>query len=119
MDCRIKEILAEVEKNLSKPFLLPVMAASVNLSVSRFQHLFKKEVQISFVKYINNRRLEKARYLLETTHLKINEIRLKVGVKNEAHFLNDFKRKFGASPVNYRKNYLEKYENKFQNSANG
>jgi two-component system, response regulator YesN len=106
MDYRIKEILAKVEQDFSRPLKVSLLAASINLSVSRFQHLFKKEVQISFIKYINNLRLEKARELLETTHFRVKGIRFAVGIKNEAHFLHNFREKFGATPKNYRKSYI-------------
>lgn len=106
MDYRIKEIIAKVDKNISRPLTIPDLATSVNVSVSHFQRLFKKEMQICAVKYINNRRLEMSRELLETTYLRIKEIRVKVGASNEAHFLHDFKRKFGETPCNYRKMYL-------------
>lgn len=111
MDYRIQEILARIENDVSQPLSIKHLAASVRLSVSRFQHLFKKEVHTGIVKYINNRRLDEARHLLETTHLQVKEIRLCIGATNEAHFLRDFKRKFGVTPGSYRKNY--------QNSGNG
>jgi transcriptional regulator GlxA family with amidase domain len=111
MDYRIKEILVKIERDISHPLRIPNLAALINVSVSHFEHLFKKEVQICPVKYINNLRLEKARHLLETTNLRVQEIRVQVGAMNEAHFLHDFKQKYGATPKNYRKN--------FQNSRNG
>ncbi len=105
MDYRIKEILEKIESDISRPITIPDLAASINMSVSYFQHLFKKEAQICAVKYIKNLKLEKARRLLETTHLSIKEIRFEVGVPNEAHFLSDFKRRFGKTPKNYRRNF--------------
>ena len=106
MDYRIKEIIAKVDNHISEPLTIPELAASVSVSVSHFQRLFKKELRICAVKYIRNRRLEKARELLETSHLRIKEIRVRVGATNEAHFMHGFKRKFGETPGNYRKNYL-------------
>lgn len=105
MDYRIKEILTKIETDISRPLTIHELAASINISVPHFQHLFKKEVQICTIKYINNLRLEKARRMLETTHLCVKEIRLAVGAPNEAHFLHNFKRRFGATPKNYRKNF--------------
>jgi len=105
MDHRIKEILAKVEQDISQSPVVSDLAASVNLSVSRLHFLFKKETETSIIKYINNRRLEEARELLGTTHLRIKEIRLRVGLRHESHFMCDFKRKFGKTPNNYRKSY--------------
>lgn len=106
MDYRIKEIIAKVDKDISYPFVIEELAASVNLSASRFQHLFKREIRIGVVKYINNLRLEKARFLLETTHLRVKEIRLRIGIDNESHFQHDFKKRFGKSPCEYRSCFL-------------
>ncbi len=111
MDHRIQEILERIENDISQQFVIGDLAASVNLSVSRLQHLFKEEVETSIIKYINNLRLQKARELLETSHLHVNEIRIKVGLTSEAHFQLDFKRKFGKAPNNYRQI--------FQDSRNG
>jgi AraC family transcriptional regulator of arabinose operon len=103
MDYRIQAILDKIETDISRQFVISDLAASADLSVSRLQHLFKKEMQTSLVKYINNLRLEKARGLLETSHLHVKEIRIQVGVTNESHFQSDFKRKFGVTPNNYRR----------------
>lgn len=111
MDHRIKEILKKIENNISRQMIIRELAASVNMSESRLQHLFKQEVQISIIKYANNLRLQKARELLETSHLQVKEIRMKVGLTNESHFQRDFKQKFEATPNNYRKT--------FQDSRNG
>lgn len=111
MDHRIEKTLRKIQNDISQKLTIRDMAASVNLSVSRLQHLFKKETGISLVKYINNLKLERARELLETTDLCIKEIRLKIGVTNESHFLHDFKQKFTLTPVSYRRFY--------RNSRNG
>ena len=103
MDHRIKETLAKIEKNISHRLIVRDLAESINVSVSHFQHLFKSEVHASPKKYINNLRLEKARELLVSSHLRVKQIRLRVSASNESHFMSDFKRKFGETPNNYRK----------------
>jgi two-component system response regulator YesN len=105
MDYRIKEILAKVERDISQPILISDLAVSIHLSVSHLQHLFKRELRTGIIKHVNNLRLEKARRLLEITHLRVKEIRLLVGVKDEAHFLQESKRKFGVTPSRYRANF--------------
>lgn len=111
MDYRIQQILKKIQSDITQQLVIGDLASSVNLSVSRLRHLFKKEVGVSLIKYINNLRLEKACRLLETSHLHVKDIRMRVGIKNESHFQSDFKQKFGRTPNNYR--------NIFQNSRNG
>jgi AraC family transcriptional regulator of arabinose operon len=105
MDYRIREILTKIERDISRPFLISELAASINLSTSRFQHLFKQETGESFTEYIKNLRLLKAKELLETTHLSVKEIKVKAGAVNDARFSCDFKQKFGETPAEYRQNY--------------
>lgn len=111
MDYRIEEILTKVERDISQSLRIEDLANSVNVSISHFQRLFKKELNTSPVKYIKNLRLQRAREFLETTHFRIEEIRQKIGATSEAHFTHDFKLKFGETPNNYRK--------KFRNDAYG
>ena len=111
MDYRIKETLAKVEQDLSVPHDIHTLAASVNLSLSRFRHLFKQETGNSFKKHVNGLRLDEARRLLETTHLRIKEVRQQVGAPSETLFLRDFKERFGETPLNYRRSR--------QNNSNG
>ena len=125
MDYRIKEILTKIERRISRRLVVRELAESINISVSHFEHLFKKEMHTSPIKYINNLRLEKASELLVSSHLRVKQIRLKVGASNEAHFQRNFKRKFGETPNNYRKIFQngEKNSNEKQkwivNSRNG
>ncbi len=60
--------------------------------------------------YLHDLRLEKARELLETTFKNIDEIRREIGIRNESHFTRDFKKKFGLTPTNYRKQYWDKIQ---------
>lgn len=103
MDYRIEELTSIIRANLTRPPSIERMAESINVSVSYLQHLFKRETGISITKYLKELRLQKARGLLETTHLRVKEIRAKVGATDQTHFLRDFKQKFGQTPDRYRK----------------
>jgi two-component system, response regulator YesN len=107
MDFRIAEILTEIENNFSRPLTNKSLAKSINLCNSRLEHLFKQEVGISLNKYIKNLRLEKTRELLETTFLSGKEICVKVGLSNQGHFIEDFKKKYGKTPSDYRKEFYK------------
>jgi len=81
------------------------MAASVNLSYSRLEHLFKAETGMTPVSYLKKLRIEKARELLETTFLTNQQIIVKVGMYDESHFIKDFKKAYGLRPSQYRKRH--------------
>lgn len=111
MDRRIAFLKDKFLDNLQHQWTVEESARMVNLSASHLQKLFKQEVQISPIAFLHDLRLEKSRELLETTFDKLYQIRYEVGIRNESHFTHDFKRKFGVTPTQYRKQYWDKMEN--------
>jgi AraC family transcriptional regulator len=56
--------------------------------------------------YINQKRVEKGKYLLEHTQFSVGEISEEVGFKDELYFSRVFKKYVGISPLAYRKQVL-------------
>lgn len=102
MDQRIQVIITLMETQPHRDLSLESMAQSVNLTVSRFRHLFKAETGISPVKYLKLLRMQKAGELVGTTFLSIKEIMNRVGVRDKRHFTEDFKKTYGVTPTRYR-----------------
>jgi transcriptional regulator GlxA family with amidase domain len=98
--------------DLSRDLSLDELARSLNLSASRLRHLFKSELGISPHRHLKAQRLQKAKELLETTFLNIEEVMLKVGIKDRSHFVKDFKKTYQYSPSQYRTNYLRASQKK-------
>ncbi len=69
-----------------------------------FGRLLKKETNMSFNDYVNFRRLEKAKELLKNSDDTIINISLKAGFNHVTYFNRLFKRRFGVTPTQYRKN---------------
>lgn len=78
------------------------MACSVNLSTSRFQHLFKSETGVCVSEYLLRLRMKRARRLLETTELSVKQVALGVGARDLSHFIRNFRRFTGHTPKRYR-----------------
>lgn len=102
MDPRVLRVIDTMRGRFQKPLSVSSMAASVNLSPSRFQHLFKLETGVTPSSYLKALRIEEARKLLETTFLTNQEIIAKVGIRDDSHFARDFKKAHGLSPGQYR-----------------
>ena len=102
MDQRVKKAIAEMEKHLNAELSLEVLAESVNLSTSRFRHLFKTETGTTPAQYLKSLRMSRARELVETTFLNIKEIMCSIGVRDKRHFAKDFEKTFGLTPTQYR-----------------
>ena len=56
-------------------------ASLCNISVSYFSRLFKKELNITFSRYVNMLKIREAKELLELTRLQIGEIAYTVDMK--------------------------------------
>ena len=103
MDRRVELVIAQIETDVARAWETAELAALVNLSASRFRHLFKEETGRTISRYLRDRRLERAEFLLRTTFLSIKEVMSEAGVSSMSHFVQYFKERYGATPSAYRK----------------
>lgn len=80
------------------------LSQKFNYSVSTLSHLFKKRSGVSISEYIENLRLDEAKWLLQQSTYSIAEISDCLGFCNSAYFSSVFKKKFGLSPKHFLKN---------------
>jgi AraC-like DNA-binding protein len=73
------------------------VAMALNLSSSRFRHLFKEELGVSPHHYLTWVRLHRARELLQNSFLRVKEIAALVGVNDLSHFVRDYKMRTSRS----------------------
>ena len=98
-------ILKKFEENYSDvSFNLNSLADNLNLSSGYLSSLFKNLFGIPFQDYLNNMRMEKAKLLLLTTELKNYEISEQIGFDNVYYFNSKFKKTFGVTPKEFKKN---------------
>jgi transcriptional regulator GlxA family with amidase domain len=108
MDRRIELIISKLRANTAASWDIPGLAALVNLSPSRFRHLFKQETGTTPAQYLKDIRLAKAEKMLRTTFLSIKQILKQVGITSNTHFVNDFRSKYGTTPTAYRRTLRRK-----------
>ncbi|SFL25553.1 two-component system, response regulator YesN [Paenibacillus sp. 1_12] len=94
-----------MEEHYSESLPLQQVASHVHLNASYFSHLFKKETGRSFIDYLIELRMEKAKQLLSNTDMKITEISGRIGYDLPNYFAKLFKQATGLSPKDYRKLY--------------
>lgn len=102
MNPKIQRIVNQMKAELHLKRSLDDWARISRLSRSRMCHLFKAQMGISPAQYVKDLRLETARTLLETTSLSVKEIRAKVGLLDQSHFVRDFNSAYGVPPSQYR-----------------
>lgn len=89
---------------------LQSVAAAVHMSACYFSILFKQESGRSFISYLTELRMERAKQLLRRTDLKAYEIAGAVGYDNPTYFSTLFKKHTNLSPKEYRQRFAEKPE---------
>jgi two-component system response regulator YesN len=77
-------------------------AAYVNLSPSHFSSVFSKETGKSFIRYLTDLRMSKAREMLKCTDMRCSDISIAVGYKDAHYFSYLFKKIHNCSPMQYR-----------------
>lgn len=90
-----------IERNLASPITIPELAAVARLSVSHFSTVFKATTGLTPEHFILQRRLWRARKLIETGTRTIGEIAHATGFADHSHLSVQFKRLFGAPPRAY------------------
>ena len=102
MDVRIQILTSLIQREFYRDFHTEGLAHVVNLSPSRLRHLFKHDTGQTLGQYLTCTRMQHARVLLETTHLRVKEVMNQVGISDCSHFARDFKKLYGLSPARYR-----------------
>jgi AraC-like DNA-binding protein len=102
MDKRVQVMIEVIGRDLQQELPIAEVASQVNLSASRLRHLFKEEVGLAPEQYQKFARLEVARRLLYNSFLRVKEIMSVVGISDKSHFVRDFKKAYGRTPVQYR-----------------
>ena len=102
-DKRLVKIIQYISENLEKDLSNKRLAEVAFLSEDYIGQFFKSLTNNNIQDYVESKRLEKARYLLNTTSDNVQEIAFAVGFKDPAYFSRRFKMKFNVNANNIRK----------------
>lgn len=93
-----------VDENIANPDLSLVhLSEQFHIPTRNVSSLFKEQLNVKFIDFLIQRRIELAKQLLEDTELSIQEVGHKVGYLNPVSFNRVFKRIVGVPPGDYRK----------------
>lgn len=103
----IKQILAEVRENYREDMNLKTLAHKYHMNTSYLGQIFQKEVGCSFAQYLSNTKNSRAKELILSTNMRINDIAKEVGYPDTSYFYRKFKQCYGVSPATLRE--MKKY----------
>ncbi|WP_405715566.1 MULTISPECIES: GlxA family transcriptional regulator [unclassified Streptomyces] len=90
---------------LERPILLRDMAQQESMSVRTFTRRFREEVGVSPVQWLTRQRVERARHLLESTDLSIDQVARDAGFGTPTSLRQHLQAALGVSPTVYRRTF--------------
>ena len=103
IDERILRVIDHVDAHLAEPLDVARLAGVVHLSASRLTRLFREHLGTSPQRYLERRRLTRAKELLDLTSRPVAAIAREVGWSDPLYFSQRFARFTGQSPTAYRR----------------
>ncbi|WP_072335659.1 MULTISPECIES: AraC family transcriptional regulator [unclassified Paenibacillus] len=99
---RLRPALDYVDQHLSEKITVEDVCGLLHLSYHYFIKLFRRVIGLSFIDYVNYKRVKAAERLLLTQSVSISEVGDLVGIPNMAQFYKLFKRHNHCSPKVFR-----------------
>ena len=106
-DRSVATLINEIEKDPTSFLTVGKAAEYLNWSESHFSRRFKDETGLSFIQFVKDKRLEKAKLMLVHTTRPVSRIANQLGFRPENYFSRVFKKQTGMTPGEYRDKYTE------------
>lgn len=98
----IRKVLRYVDAHYDEDITLEEAAGIMSLSPQYFSRIFKEQSGSTFVDYLTNVRMRKAKEWLVYSSDTVQEICFKVGYKDPNYFARVFKKTVGVTPKQYK-----------------
>lgn len=99
----IRKVMVNIDKDLTGDLTLRTQARLLEVNPSYLSSAFKKETGFTLTEYVTRKRMEYARFLLDSTNMRIQTIASYCGIPDICYFTKIFKRQVGMSPTEYRR----------------
>lgn len=104
-DTRVTKCLQYIHENTDKDISISRLADIACITEDHLIRIFKKETNVTPLKYIHTKKIEKAQLLLLTTEMPIRDIAMELSMDNTSYFNRIFKSYMGKTPTEYRESY--------------
>jgi YesN/AraC family two-component response regulator len=104
---RLKPVLDYIDRHIDGKIHVEEACKIANISYYYFVKLFKKALGMSFVDYVNYKKIKRAERILLTQDVSVAQVGEAIGMPSMAHFYKIFRKYNQCSPNEYRKKMLE------------
>ncbi|MBO6214304.1 MAG: helix-turn-helix transcriptional regulator, partial [Lachnospiraceae bacterium] len=98
----IAKVISFIDNNMDKELYVSEIADYVGMNPEYLTRYFKKEQGMSLKRYIDTKRILKAKELLEETDMSVTDIADNVGFSSYNSFTRAFKNHTGIAPTSFR-----------------
>jgi len=102
---QLRQVEELVQGDIAGDLSLSALAEAVHLSAYHFTRLFKNTLGVPPHQYVTQKRVERARLLLDSTAISIANVALAVGFSNQSHFTTVFRKVTGTTPRLYKQSH--------------
>jgi AraC family transcriptional activator FtrA len=103
---RLADLIGKLTARLHEPLSVDAMAELAAMSTRNFIRRFQEATGKTPSDWLTDARIERARELLESTDLTVDEIARRCGFGTAATLRNHFRRRVQLSPVEYRERFM-------------
>jgi two-component system response regulator YesN len=96
------EVRSYIDEHYANPINVKFLAKTFHLNPEHLSRIFKQKYQIQIKDYITEIRIAKAKILLESQNLRINEISSIIGFNDEKYFSKVFRKHVGMTPKEFK-----------------
>ncbi|ERK57060.1 transcriptional regulator, AraC family [Gemella bergeri ATCC 700627] len=104
----VRNCIAYINDRISEKISLDNVSDYLGVNKSYLSSIFNKDMGISIVDYIHDKRVSNACYLLENTDFSISEIADYIGYFDTSYFIRIFKTLMKVTPLKYRESLSKK-----------
>lgn len=106
-DARINGLIDYLQQHIHEPLTLDALAERVSMSRRSLTRHFMKATGMSVADWLTAERLRRSQILLEAGNVSIERIAEKVGFLSAVTYRQQFKKRFGVSPAQWRKTFRD------------
>jgi AraC family transcriptional regulator of arabinose operon len=103
LDERVLRVVEQVGARLAEPWDVTALARLAGVSASRLTHLFRTQLGVAPMHFVEQQRMAAAQQLLELSAQPVTAVARAVGYADPLYFSTRFTRATGCSPTAYRR----------------